>query len=85
MCWGAGSIWELQVAPVVRNPPANAGDTRDVGSIPGLRRSPGEVNGNPLQYPCLKKSHGLGNLEGYSPWGREESDIAEHARKAFNS
>ena len=38
-----------QVALVVKNPPANAGDIRDVGSIPGLGRSPGEGNGNPLQ------------------------------------
>ena len=36
---------------VVKNPPANAGDT---GSIPGLGRSPGEGNGNPLQYSCLE-------------------------------
>ena len=35
---------------MVKNPPANAGDT---GSIPGLGRSPGEGNGNPLQYSCL--------------------------------
>ena len=34
----------------------NAGDTRDVGSIAGLRRSPGEGNGNPLQYSCLENS-----------------------------
>ena len=37
-----------QVALVVKNPPANAGDIRDIGSIPGWRRSPGEENGNPL-------------------------------------
>ena len=36
---------------MVKNPPANAGDT---GSIPGLRRSPGGGNGNPLQYSCLE-------------------------------
>ena len=36
---------------VVKNPPANAGD---VGSIPGLGRSPGEGNGTPLQYSCLE-------------------------------
>ena len=36
-----------------KNPPANAGDTRDAGSIPGSERSPGEGNGNPLQYSCL--------------------------------
>ena len=38
---------------MIKNPPANAGD---VGSIPGLERSPGEGNGNPLQYPCLENS-----------------------------
>ena len=37
---------------MVKNPPANAGDTRDKGSIPGLGRSLGEGNGNPLQYSC---------------------------------
>ena len=37
---------------VVKNLPANAGDLRDVGSISGLGRSPGEGNGNPLQYSC---------------------------------
>ena len=36
---------------MVKNPPANAGDT---GSIPGLGRTPGEGNGNPLQYSCLE-------------------------------
>ena len=39
---------------VVKNPPAKAGDIRDTGSIPGSGRSPGEGNGNPLQYSCLK-------------------------------
>ena len=38
---------------VVKNPVANAGDTGDAGSIPGSGRSPGEGNGNPLQYSCL--------------------------------
>ena len=46
--------WASQVVTVVKNSPANAGDTRDVGSIPGLRRSPGIGNGNPLQYSCLE-------------------------------
>ena len=40
-----------QVAPVVKNPPANTGVVRDVGSIPGLD---GGGIGNPLQYPCLE-------------------------------
>ena len=38
---------------VVKNPLANAGDTRDAGSIPGQEESPGGGNGNPLQYSCL--------------------------------
>ena len=39
---------------VVQNPPANAGDIRDAGSIPGSGRSPGGGPGNPLQYSCLE-------------------------------
>ena len=39
---------------VVKNPPANAGDARDMGLIPGLGRSPGVGNGNPLQYSGLE-------------------------------
>ena len=39
---------------VVKNPLVNAGDKRDTGLIPGLRRSPGEGNGSPLQYSCLE-------------------------------
>ena len=44
------------LALVVKNPPANAGDTRDVVSIAGLGRHRGEGNGNMLQYPCLENS-----------------------------
>ena len=51
---------DSQVATVVKNPPANAGDGRDVGSIPGSGRSPGEGNGNPLQYSCLENSRERG-------------------------
>ena len=62
---------------MVKNPPANAGDTRDVGSIPGLGRSPGEGHGNPLQYSCLENPMDRG------PWqatvhGRQESATTEH-------
>jgi len=39
---------------VVKNAPANSGDTRVTGLIPGLGRSPGGGNGNPLQYLCLE-------------------------------
>ena len=42
------------MAQLVKNPPANAGDARDAGSSPGLGRSPGEGNDNPLQYPYLE-------------------------------
>ena len=42
-----------QVALAVKNLPANAGNIRDVGPIPGSERSPGEGHGNPLQYSCL--------------------------------
>ena len=44
------------MVPVVKNPFANAGDARDVGLIPVLGRSPGEGNGNPLQYSYLEVS-----------------------------
>ena len=46
--------WASQAALVVRNPPANAGDLRDMGSIPGVGRSPGGGHGNPLQYSFLE-------------------------------
>ena len=42
------------MAILVKNPPANAGELKDAGSIPGLGRFPGEENGNPLQYSCLE-------------------------------
>ena len=43
------------MVPVVKNLPANAEDVRDAGLIPGSGRSPGEGNGNPLQFSCLGK------------------------------
>ena len=49
-----------QMVLVVKNLLANAGDTRDLSSIPGLGRSPGEGNGNPFQYSCLGNSTGRG-------------------------
>ena len=47
-------IWTSQVALVVKNLPASAGDIRDVSSIPGSGRSPREGHGNPLQYSSLE-------------------------------
>ena len=55
---------------VVKNLPANAGDARDVGSIPGSRRSPEGEHGNPLQYSCVENPHEQRSLAGYSPQGR---------------
>ena len=49
-----------QVTLLVKNQPANAGDIRDVGWIPGSGRSPGGGNGNPLQYSCLENSKDRG-------------------------
>ena len=51
-----------QVALVVKNPPANAGDIRDSGSIPGSGRFPGEGHDNPLQYSCLENPMDRGAL-----------------------
>ena len=44
-------------------------NVEDLGLIPGLERSPGEANGNPLQYSCLENPHGYRSLVGCSPWG----------------
>ena len=51
---------------MVKNLPANAGDLRDVGSIPGLGRSSGEGNGNPVQYSCFNRV-----LDMRIPWTEE--------------
>ena len=60
---------------MVKNLLVNGGDTRDMGSIPGLGRFPGEGNGNPLQYSCLENIMDGGAW--YSPWGHKESDTTE--------
>ena len=54
----------------------------DLGSVPGLGRSPGEEHGNPLQYSCLENPHGQRSLAGYSPWGHKESVTTECLRQA---
>ena len=53
----------------------------NLGSIPGLGRSPGGEHGNPLQYSCLENPHGQRSLEGFSPWGCKESDTIEQLSK----
>ena len=67
-----------KVALVIKHLPASAGDRRDAGSIPGLGTSPGEGNGNSLQYSCLENSMDRGSsLVGCSPWGCKESGMTE--------
>ena len=51
-----------QGALLVKNLPANAGDIRDEGSVPGSGRSPGEGHGDPLHYSCLDNFHGQRSL-----------------------
>ena len=58
-----------QVALEVKNLSATSRDPRDMGSIPGLGRSPGGGNGNPFQCSCLENPHGQRSLVGYSPCG----------------
>ena len=64
---------------VVKNPPANAGDARDRGSIPGSGRSPGGGHGNPLQYSCLEDPVDGGAWQA-TVYRVAESDVTEHAR-----
>jgi len=61
---------------VVKNPPANAGDTEDADLIPGSERSPGVGNGNSFQSVFLpRKFHGQRSLMGYSSQGCKELDV----------
>ena len=66
-----------QMVLFVKNPFANAGDIRDMGSISGLGRPPGGGHGNPLQYSCLKNLHGQRSLEGYSSQSCNELHMTE--------
>ena len=56
---------------MIKDTPVNAGDSRDVGSIPGLGRSPGLGNGNPLQYSCQENSMDRG------AWWATVHEVAE--------
>ena len=64
---------------MIKNPYANAGNTGNVNSSPGLGKSPGKGHGNPLQYSCLKNPMVKKSLAGYGPQGRKELDVTEHA------
>ena len=63
---------------MVKNLPADAGDARDMGSIPGSERSPGEGNGNSLPRKFVpRKFHGLRSLVGYSPGGLSQAQLSD--------
>ena len=66
-----------QVVLVVKNPPAKAGDSRDVGPFPGSGRSPGIEDGNPLQHSCLENSMDRGDWQATVRGVAKESDKAE--------
>ena len=61
---------------MVKKPPANAGDIKDVSLIPGLGRSSGGGHGNPLQYSCLENSMDRGALQA-TVYRVTESDTTE--------
>ena len=71
------SLWCFLGCTGVKNLPANVGDVKDACSILGSGRSPGEGNGNPLQYSCL--GNPMGKEAACSPWGHTESDMTEEA------
>ena len=65
---------DSQLALVIKNLPANAGDVRDRDSTPGWGRSPGEGHGNPLRYSCWRIPQ---TEEPGKPWGHKQSDTTE--------
>ena len=67
---------------MVKNPPANAEDAGDLGSIPGSGKSPGGGNGNPLQYSCLENSMDRGDWQAIV-YMIAESDTAERLSTCF--
>jgi len=73
---------------MAKNPPASAGDTRDMGSISGSRRSPGLRNGNLLQYSCLENSMDLGasfaTVHGVARVGHDQAHTQAHTRLSYN-
>ena len=69
-----GNVWASLVAQLVKSLPV-MWETQ-FQSL-GQERSPGEGNGNPLQYSCLENSIDRRSLVGYSPWGCKDSDLTE--------
>ena len=81
VCSRFSQAWHLGPAhyllPGISDSKESTCNAGDLGSIPGLRRSPGGGYGNPLQYSCLENRHGRRSLVGYRPWGHKESDVPE--------
>ena len=74
ICW---VIWSTLGFSVVKNLPANAGDSRDVGLIPRVRKIPWRRKWQPAPLFLPGESHGQWSLVGYSPWGHRESNVTE--------
>ena len=78
-CWewlkaGREGDWMTELTDWLKESACSVGD---LGSIPGLGRSPGGGPGNPLQYSYLENPHEQRTLEAYSPWGLKELDMTE--------
>ena len=76
-------IWASQVTLVIKRPPANAGDIRDLGLIPGSERSHGGGHDNPLQYSCLENPRRR-SLEGSCPYmvAKSQAQLKQLSRRA---
>ena len=79
---GRGGGGGSQVVLVVKNPPTNARDARDTGSMLWLERSPGGGHGKPTPVLLPGGSHEQKSLAGYSPWGHKELDRTEVTEQA---
>ena len=72
-------MYGFPVTLVVKNPPVNAGDVKNEGSIPGLGRVSWRRTWQPTPVFLPGESHGQRSLMGYSPWGHNESDMTKAA------
>ena len=70
-------VWGFPGGSVVKNPPTNAGDARDLGLLPGLGRSPGKGNGNSLQHSYLRNPMDRGAWWTTVHGVAKESDMTE--------
>ena len=88
--WGRKSSWkrdrlstpESLSFPYVSDDKESACNVGNLGSVPGLRRSPVRGHGSPFQYYCLEDAHGQRSLVGCSPWGCKELDMTQQLSTA---